>query len=183
MSAGGINFHWYGNWGGPGHGGGEPVDNLDRAYKLHDKMYGVLGDYNPTADTVHALIAPLIVGLDPSLSWQARAKGLASSALFGASAATVGPLAWAAFNAPKALDAVEDLSVGFDRAARTAAGWATDLGKGLVDGVGDAGQGLASAAGTVGATALDTVENVAEGAVETAKNVGSSVAGFLKSFW
>jgi hypothetical protein len=36
-------FHYYGNWGGPGHGGGQPMDTLDRAYRRHDHRYAGKG--------------------------------------------------------------------------------------------------------------------------------------------
>jgi hypothetical protein len=32
-------FKYYGNWGGPGYGGGRPIDSLDRAYRRHDQRY------------------------------------------------------------------------------------------------------------------------------------------------
>lgn len=32
-------WDYYGNWGGPGHSGGEPIDALDRAYRRHDERY------------------------------------------------------------------------------------------------------------------------------------------------
>ena len=37
--AGGFRFPVHGNWCGPGHGGGDPVDALDEACKRHDECY------------------------------------------------------------------------------------------------------------------------------------------------
>lgn len=39
--AGGWDY--YGNWGGPGHSGGQPIDALDRAYRRHDQRYSRSG--------------------------------------------------------------------------------------------------------------------------------------------
>jgi hypothetical protein len=40
----------YGNWCGPGHGGGFPIDDLDRACMKHDYCYGREGYFDCTCD-------------------------------------------------------------------------------------------------------------------------------------
>lgn len=40
----------YGNWCGPNHGGGEPIDYLDAQCKEHDLCYMEKGDFNCTCD-------------------------------------------------------------------------------------------------------------------------------------
>jgi len=47
----------YGNWCGPGHGGGNPVDDVDQACMVHDKCYEKNGyfDCNCDADLIKAL--------------------------------------------------------------------------------------------------------------------------------
>lgn len=34
-----VKFPYYGNWGGPNYGSGEPIDETDAAYRRHDKHY------------------------------------------------------------------------------------------------------------------------------------------------
>jgi len=46
----GIGLPVYGNWCGPGHGGGVPVDDVDRACMIHDNCYGDHGYFNCTCD-------------------------------------------------------------------------------------------------------------------------------------
>ena len=41
----------YGNWCGPGHGGGTPIDDLDRACMMHDLCYDKKGYFNCECDT------------------------------------------------------------------------------------------------------------------------------------
>lgn len=48
VAAGGIPI--YGNWCGPGHGGGRTVDNLDACCKVHDKCYGTRGYFSCKCD-------------------------------------------------------------------------------------------------------------------------------------
>ena len=43
-------FHFYGNWCGPGHGSGEPIDDVDRACMVHDKCYDRRGYFNSDCD-------------------------------------------------------------------------------------------------------------------------------------
>ncbi|WP_099188416.1 phospholipase A2 family protein [Tepidibacter mesophilus] len=40
----------YGNWCGPGHGGGTPIDKVDEACMVHDKCYGKEGYFNCDCD-------------------------------------------------------------------------------------------------------------------------------------
>lgn len=44
-------FPVHGNWCGPGHGGGEPVDPLDEACKRHDECYADSGYFDCKCDT------------------------------------------------------------------------------------------------------------------------------------
>lgn len=52
----------YGNWCGPGHGGGTPVDDLDRACMQHDECYGRKGYFDCGCDK------KLIQNIDTALS-------------------------------------------------------------------------------------------------------------------
>jgi hypothetical protein len=65
-----LSLPVYGNWCGPGHGGGTPVDDLDRACMRHDECYGRKGYFDCGCD------AQLIRDIDTALSsGQVRLSG------------------------------------------------------------------------------------------------------------
>ena len=62
--------HIYGNYGGPGNRGGEPIDGIDAACKKHDMCYHYQGRDNPACDL--ALIQDLDDQLKTRLSFKQR---------------------------------------------------------------------------------------------------------------
>lgn len=67
-------FPVWGNWCGPGHGGGEPIDVLDSLCKTHDLCYEQLGYFNCDCDE------ELIAGIRQRRSemrWRERAMARA----------------------------------------------------------------------------------------------------------
>lgn len=55
-----ISLPIYGNWCGPGYGGGTPIDTLDRACMRHDNCYGIEGYFSCSCD--YQLIADINFG-------------------------------------------------------------------------------------------------------------------------
>ncbi|MGG3451736.1 phospholipase A2 family protein [Domibacillus aminovorans] len=45
-----VSFQYYGNWCGPGYGGGTPIDSIDQACKTHDLCYKSKGMYKCSCD-------------------------------------------------------------------------------------------------------------------------------------
>ena len=76
-------FPVYGRWCGPGHGGGEPIDDVDRACMEHDKCYGKRGYLDCQCDS--QLIADLNRAMGSGkLSPKGYAAAVAISAWFSA---------------------------------------------------------------------------------------------------
>ncbi len=73
----------YGNWCGPGHGSGEPIDDVDRACMEHDKCYGRKGYFDCGCDA--QLLEDLARSMKSSkISPSGRAAALAISTWFSA---------------------------------------------------------------------------------------------------
>ncbi len=74
-------IHVYGNWCGPGHGSGEPIDDVDRACMEHDKCYAQEGYFDCSCDS--RLLGDLNRALASGrLSQEGRAAAIALSAWF-----------------------------------------------------------------------------------------------------
>jgi endonuclease G len=81
----GISIPVYGNWCGPGHGGGIAIDDVDAACMRHDQCYGAKGYFDVTCDA--ALIAEMAKLLASGrLSPQAALAATAISGTFVAMA-------------------------------------------------------------------------------------------------
>jgi hypothetical protein len=78
-----ITIEWgipvHGNWCGPGHGGGTPIDGLDSACKIHDQCYEKNGYFDCDCDD--QLLTNILVVL-PTLSWTVQIKAVAIYAYF-----------------------------------------------------------------------------------------------------
>lgn len=70
----GLTFSLYGNWCGPGHGGGEAIDGLDECCRKHDRCYEENGKYSCECDK--ALIRD-IAGKFGEMDWKAKMYAVA----------------------------------------------------------------------------------------------------------
>lgn len=70
-----VSVPVYGNWCGPGHGSGTPVDAVDDACKRHDACYSKNGYFNCTCD------AKLLSDLGPAAAQSGAAGRLAATAI------------------------------------------------------------------------------------------------------
>lgn len=79
-ASGGIPI--YGNWCGPGHGGGPPIDAVDAVCRAHDRCYGRKGyfDCGCNRDLIDAM--PGAIARTPSVA--GKAAGTVIGAFFSA---------------------------------------------------------------------------------------------------
>jgi hypothetical protein len=72
---------FYGNWGGPHYGGGQPIDDLDRAFQQHDKGYGDRGYFDTATDINFSTTAGLNV-FNPDATNRERFYGAVAAGIF-----------------------------------------------------------------------------------------------------
>jgi hypothetical protein len=72
---------FYGNWGGPHYGGGEPIDDLDRAFQKHDQGYGAHGYFDTSTDINFSTTAALNT-FNPDATNRERFYGAVAAGIF-----------------------------------------------------------------------------------------------------
>lgn len=77
--SGGIAI--YGNWCGPGHGGGPAIDAVDAVCRAHDQCYGERGYFNCRCDREGLRNMPSAIARTPSVG--GKAAGAVFIAWFG----------------------------------------------------------------------------------------------------
>lgn len=77
-----VDLGYYGNWCGPGNGGGTPIDLLDRICMRHDECYDTHGYWHKTCD--EQFVRTLEINLDEirKISTRAYYYALAAIAFF-----------------------------------------------------------------------------------------------------
>ncbi len=81
-----VSVPLHGNWCGPGHGSGNPIDKIDKACKVHDECYDNRGYFDCKCDQELVLALPAAIR-DTSCA-KARAKGTLILAWFAAAGCT-----------------------------------------------------------------------------------------------